>query len=460
MSDDIDDLILDSLEDSEAAEQAYAELLERAGEQVIEPRLAATARAVELLGDPQRAARVIHITGTNGKGTTARIIEALLRAHGLRTGLLTSPHLMRVNERIEIDGRPVSDEAFARNWNEIKPFIELVDEELRADGQRRLTFFEAFTVLAFAIFADAPVDVQILEVGMGGTWDSTNVADADVAVFAPIALDHTDRLGATVAAIAADKAGILKPGSLAVSAAQPPEARASLDARASELGIGIRYEGDDFSVTASHVAVGGQVVSIETPLGVHEEVPLPLIGRHQARNAALAVAAVEAFLGGGEQRMPADVLADGFALAASPGRIEVIGNDPVTIIDAAHNPHAAAALVTAIGEWFAAERVQFVVGLLAGKDVRGVLEALQPIADTVIVTASDSDRALSPSQVEQVAVEVLGRDVVIVEDDLIAAVELARERAVDRGQPVVVTGSITVLGDVSRHARDERWIRS
>lgn len=460
MSDNIDDRILDSLEDAEAAERAYAELLERAGEQIVEPRLHATARAVELLGDPQRAARVIHVTGTNGKGSTARIVEALLRAHGLRTGLLTSPHLERVNERIVIDGQPVTNEAFARNWDEISPFIDMVDAELAESGERRLTFFEAFTVLAFAIFADAPVDVQVLEVGMGGTWDSTNVADADVAVFTPIDFDHMDRLGAEIAEIAADKAGIMKPGSIAVSAAQQPEARAAIDARASELAIAVQHEPDEFRVDRAQVAVGGQMVALTTPLGSLEETALPLMGRHQAHNAALAVAAVEAFLGGGDQRIASEVLADGFALATSPGRLEVVGNDPVTIIDAAHNPHAAAALVEGVREWFGAERVQIVLALLADKDARGVLERLAPLADTIIVTESDSSRAMSAEAVATIAMEVLGEDSVIVEQQLTEAVELARERAAERDQPVVVTGSITVLGDVIRHAREEMWIRA
>ncbi|HIY65321.1 MAG TPA: dihydrofolate synthase [Candidatus Agrococcus pullicola] len=460
MSDDVDDLILDSLEDREAAEHAYRELLERAAEQAIEPRLHATARAVELLGDPQNSARVIHITGTNGKGSTARIVEALLRAHGLRTGMLTSPHLERVNERIVVDGQPVSDEAFARNWEDVKPFIELVDAQLEGKGERKLTFFEAFTVLAFAIFADAPVDVQILEVGMGGEWDSTNVAHADVAVFTPIALDHMNRLGSTIAAITATKAGILKPGSLAVSAAQEPLARGALDERAAELGITVQYEGESFRLDNTQIAVGGQMVSLTTAAKRHDDTALPLMGMHQSRNAALAVAAVEAFLGGGEQGIAEDVLADGFALATSPGRLEVIGNDPVVVVDAAHNPHAAAALVEGVQGWFGAERAQFVLGLLRGKDARGVLETLAPLVDTIVITESDSDRAMPAEDLARIAGEVLGEDAVILEPHLLEAVEIARERADDREHPVVVTGSITLLGDVMRFAREEMWIRS
>lgn len=457
--DNVDEAILDTLEDREAAETAYRELLERAGEQAVEPRLAATARAVALLGDPQHAARVIHVTGTNGKGSTARLIETLLRAHGLRTGLLTSPHVDRVNERIVIDGEPVSDEAFARNWEDIKPFLEMVDAELETDGQRRLTFFEAITVLAFAIFADAPVDVQVLEVGMGGRWDSTNVADADVAVFAPIALDHTNRLGTTIAAIAGEKAGIIKAGSRVVSAEQVEDARRVIEQAATELGCPVQFEGEAFRVDDATVAVGGLMVTLTTRAGHKDPTPLPLMGRHQAQNAALAVAAVEAFLGGDDEGIAADILADGFALATSPGRMEVIGNDPVVIVDAAHNPHAATALAQGIRDWFQPEGVQVVLGLLQGKDVRGVIEQLQPLIDTVIVTQSDTERAAEADDVARIATEILGDEAVIVEPHLLEAVEIARERASDKDQPVLVTGSITLLGDVIRHAREEMWIR-
>lgn len=455
----VDEAILDTLEDREAAEAAYQQLLERAGEQAVEPRLAATARAVELLGDPQHAARVIHVTGTNGKGSTARLIETLLRSHGLRTGLLTSPHVDRVNERIMIDGEPVSDEAFARNWADVSPFLELVDAELEADGQRRLTFFEAITVLAFAIFADAPVDVQVLEVGMGGRWDSTNVADADVAVFTPIALDHTNRLGATIEVIAGEKAGIIKTGSRVVSAEQSDEARHVIQSAAVELGCPVQWEGESFRVDDATVAVGGLMVTLSTAAGHKDPTPLPLMGRHQANNAALAVAAVEALLGSDDQGIAADVLADGFALATSPGRLEVIGNDPVVIVDAAHNPHAAHALAEGIREWFQPEGVQIVLGLLQGKDARGVIEQLQGLVDTVVVTESDTERAMPADELAAIATDVLGDEAVIVEPHLLEAVEIARERASDKDQPVLVTGSITLLGSVIRHAKEEMWIR-
>ncbi|WP_306232821.1 bifunctional folylpolyglutamate synthase/dihydrofolate synthase [Agrococcus beijingensis] len=455
---DIDDRILEALEHREAAEAAYQALLARAGEQAIEPRIEATRRAVELLGDPQRAYRVIHITGTNGKGSTARIADALLRAHGLRTGVLTSPHLERVNERIMLDGEPISDEAFARGYDDVVPFLEMVDAELEAAGERTLTFFEAFTVLALAVMADTPVDVAVLEVGMGGTWDSTNVADGDVAVLTPIALDHTSRLGTTVEAIAREKAGIIKPDAIVVSAAQEPEALAVIEARADEVGARLLVEGRDFALSAQSVAVGGQLITVRGLAAEYLDQLVPLLGAHQGANAALALVAVEAFLGGGTQPMTAEVLADGFAAATSPGRLDVVGAQPLVILDAAHNPHGAEALRAALGEYFGLERVTLVLGVLAGKDASGVLRALEPVIDEVIVTQSTSERAMDADALAAQAVEVLGADRVLVEPDLGTAVETARESATDRGGAVVVTGSITLLGDVLGHAREAGWL--
>lgn len=456
---DVDDRILESLEDAEAARAAYAALLARAGEQAVEPRLDATRRAVELLGDPQRSYRVVHITGTNGKGSTARVIDALLRAHGLRTGLLTSPALERVNERIQIDGEPVTDAAFAAGYEDVAPFLEIVDVELEAAGERRLTFFEALTVLALAIFADAPVDVVVLEVGMGGTWDSTNVADGDVAVFTPIALDHTNRLGATVEAIAREKAGIIKPDAIVVSAAQEPEALAVLEARAEEVGARMLVADRDFSLRSQQVAVGGQLIDVRGLAAEYLDQLVPLMGAHQGRNAMLGMVAVEAFLGGGAQPMTAEVLSEGLRAVTSPGRLDAVGAHPLVILDAAHNPHGAASLREALGEYFGLERVTLVLGILVGKDARGVLAELEPVVDEVVVTQSSSERTQGADELAAIAVEVLGADRVLVEPDLGTAIESAREAAADRGGAVVVTGSITLIGDALGHAREAGWLR-
>ncbi len=380
-------------DDREAADAVYESLLARVGEGSPRPRLEPTRRAVELLGDPHRAAPVIHITGTNGKTSTSRMIESLLRASGLRTGLLTSPHLERFTERIRIDGEPIADDVVARNWEEIEPFIAMVDAELDAAGESTLTFFEALTVLAFACFADAPVDVVVLEVGMGGEWDSTNVADGQVAVFTPIALDHQSRLGSTIEAIARTKSGIIKPAASVVSAAQPDAALAVLREATELTESTLALEGEAFAVLEYRVAVGGQLISVRGLAGEYRDILLPLFGRHQAENAAVAVAAVEAFIGGGTVRLADDVVQAGLATTTSPGRLDRIGVEPALIVDAAHNPHGAAALVAALDEFFDFDEVAFVFGVLADKDVTAIVDVLAQRAGPFFVTAPDSDRA-------------------------------------------------------------------
>lgn len=279
-------------------ERVYAELLARAPENKIEPRMAPMFRAMEVLGEPNKACPVIHITGTNGKTSTARMIESLLRAHDLRTGRYSSPHLVSVTERISIDGEPVDDETFVRIWDEIAPYLDVVDSELQANGENRLTYFEAVTILGFAIFADAPVDVLVLEVGLGGITDATNVADGDVSVITPISLDHTDLLGDTTELIAEEKVGILKPGGYLVSAVQPVDAADVLLRQARELEVPFAFETLDFKLLERKVAVGGQMLDIQGQAARYDELFLPLYGAHQAQNAAVALAAVEAFLVG------------------------------------------------------------------------------------------------------------------------------------------------------------------
>ncbi|MDY0890642.1 folylpolyglutamate synthase/dihydrofolate synthase family protein [Frigoribacterium sp. CFBP9030] len=434
------------------AARVHDELLARVGEQAPEPRLGATRRVAELLGDPQRAYPVIHITGTNGKTSTSRMIESILRSYGLRTGLLTSPHLVRLNERIMIDGEPISDERLVANWDDIQPYLAMVDAELGAAGDQALTFFEALTVLAFACFADAPADVVVLEVGMGGEWDSTNVADGQVAVFTPIALDHQNRLGSTVEAIARTKSGIVKPSASVVSASQVPEALAELE-RAVELTEStLAVEGVGFGVESTTVAVGGQVVSIRGLAGRYPDLVLPLFGDHQAQNAAVAVAAVESFLGSGSQALDLDVLSDGLAQVTSPGRLQIVANDPTILVDAAHNPHGARALAKAIEAYFPFGRVVAVLAVLTDKDATGIIRALSGTVQQFVVTQSDSDRSVPADELAAVAVKVVGADRVVVETDLAAALRTARDLADetegDRPGGVVVTGSITLVGDV------------
>lgn len=433
------------------AERVTEELLARIGEHAPRPRLEPTRRAVDLLGDPQRAYPVIHITGTNGKTSTARMIESILRAYGLRTGLMTSPHLVRINERIVIDGEPISDERFIANWDDIQPYLLMVDTELEAAGEPPLTYFEALTVLAFAAFADAPVDVAVLEVGMGGEWDSTNVADGQVAVLAPIALDHTHRLGATVEEIARTKSGIIKPLAEVVSAAQDPEALAEIE-RAVELTESVLYaEPAAFELESAQVAVGGQSITVRGLAGRYEDVFLPLYGDHQGHNAALAIAAVEAFLGRGTQPLVDAVLADGLAKATSPGRLQIVASDPVVIVDAAHNPHGAASLAAALGKYFAFEEVGLVVGVLADKDAEGVIAELAPIAAHWFPTASASERALPADEIAELLESTDAPHAPPM--PLTEALRSAQEWAMQEpGRAVVVAGSITLVGDVLRLA--------
>lgn len=441
-----------------AADRAFDQLLERIGEANVQPRLDATRRAVELLGDPQDSASVITIAGTNGKTSTSRMIESLLRAKGLTTGLLTSPHLERVTERILLDGEPVSDAEFARNWSEVSPIIDLVDAELTAAGEAPLTYFEALTVLAFAIFADTPVDVQVLEVGMGGEWDSTNVADADVAVFTPIALDHVQRLGSTVGEIATTKSGIIKHGAIVVSAAQSPDALAALQARAEQEHAVLNLEGEAFAVERSVPAGDGQFVTMRGLGGQYSDVFVPLLGEYQAHNAALAVAAVEALFGGDETVLSDELVAEGLGAATSPGRMQTIADDPRVLVDAAHNPHGAEALATAIRE-LTDEPVVLVIGVLGDKDALGILDALLPLASEIVVTQSSSDRAIPAAELAE-TVELRVEDQPV---DVIASADEAFAHAVDRAEAlhgmVLVTGSITLVADAIAAARTAEWGR-
>jgi dihydrofolate synthase/folylpolyglutamate synthase len=446
----------DDSEYAEAAEAVYDELLARLGEAAPQPRLEATRRVVELLGDPHRAYPVIHITGTNGKTSTSRIIESLLRAYGLRTGLMTSPHLVRVNERIVIDGVPISNRALAANWEDIRPYLLLVDGELTAAGDEPLTFFEALTVLAFASFAEAPIDVGVIEVGMGGEWDSTNVADGQVAVFTPIALDHTQRLGSTIEEIARTKSGIIKPVANVVSARQAPEALAELERAVELTESSMAVEGTGFALETTTVAVGGQVITVRGLAGVYKDHFLPLFGDHQAQNATVAIAAVESFLGGGSQALVGDVLAEGLATVTSPGRLQIVGTEPTVLVDAAHNPHGAAALAKAIGEYFTFDEVAVVLGVLADKDAAGIIAALAPVASIFVATQSQSDRAIPADELAEL-VRDSGAEV-SESDSFEEAVAEARAWAAKQPKrAVLVTGSITLVGEAIALAAVEGW---
>ncbi|WP_144764199.1 folylpolyglutamate synthase/dihydrofolate synthase family protein [Curtobacterium sp. 9128] len=437
--------------DDDEVRRVEAALYARIGEQAPERRLTATRRAVELLGDPHLAYPVIHITGTNGKTSTARMTESIVRAHGLRTGLMTSPHLVSIRERIVVDGAPIAPDRFVENWDDITPILEMTDAELTAKGELPLTFFEALTVLALACFAEAPVDVAVIEVGMGGEWDSTNVVQSQVQVFTPIAIDHAKQLGNTVAEIARTKSGIVKPSSAVVSSAQVPEALAELERAAELTESTLAVEGDGFRVVDVTPAVGGQLVTVQGVAGRYDDLFVPLHGAYQAHNAAVAIAAVESFIGRGTQPLDEDVLSEGLAGATSPGRLQPIAQDPRVVVDAAHNPHGAKALAEALPVAFPSEHVVGVVGILADKDTRGFVRALKDTVATFVVTQPPGERALDADAFARVVVDEVGDERVVVEPSLAQALQEARDLADEADAEdamVLVAGSIVMVGAV------------
>ncbi|CCH77033.1 putative folylpolyglutamate synthase [Nostocoides japonicum T1-X7] len=439
-----------NLEIAKRLREVEEEILARAPEHDLQPSLDRVEAVMELLGDPQRAFPLVHVTGTNGKTSTTRIIEALLRALGLTTGRFTSPHLHTMRERISIGGQPIDPERFIAAYDDVLPYIEMVDGRSAADGGPQMTFFEVLVCIGYAAFADAPVDVAVVEVGMGGRWDATNVADGSVAVVAPVDIDHTHFLGSSIEQIATEKSGIIKSDAIAVSAVQDPEVAAILRDRAEEVDARLAVESVDFGILQSDVAVGGQLFSMRGLAGDYDELYLPLHGAHQAHNAALAVAAVEAFLGGGEQRLDPDLLRSGLASVRSPGRLEIVRRSPTVIVDAAHNPHGARALATALREAFTFGRLVGVLAVMRDKDASEILEALEPVLDEVVVTRTTSPRALTPAELGELAAEIFGEHRVTVvadlPDALDRAAELADEGGVNGG--VVATGSVVTAAEV------------
>ena len=426
-------------------------ILARAPEHDLMPSLDRIKALLDLLGSPQDAAPVIHVAGTNGKTSTARMIETLLHEFGLRTGRFTSPHLHSMRERIAFDGQPIDPERFVATYDDVAPYLPLVDERHNV----RLSFFEVLTAMGYAAFADAPVDVAVVEIGMGGSWDATNVVDAQVAVVTPIAIDHVSFLGDTVEQIAAEKAGILKASSFGVLAQQPVTVADVLLARAAEVGCPVAREGMEFGVVSRSLAVGGQLLGLRGLGGEYDEVFLPLLGAHQAHNAACALTAVEAFLGGGHQargQLDLDLVRAGFARVTSPGRLEVIRTSPTVVLDAAHNPAGAAATAAAVSEAFGFTRLVGVFAAMGDKDARGMLEALEPVLAEIVVTQSRSPRAMPADALAALAVEVFGAERVEVsarlDDAIDSAVTLAEEEGDHlAGAGVLVTGSIVTVAE-------------
>ncbi|MGJ6981527.1 bifunctional folylpolyglutamate synthase/dihydrofolate synthase [Aestuariimicrobium soli] len=431
--------------------QAIVEALyARWPENRIAPSLGRMRAICDLLGNPERSAPVIQITGTNGKGSTAAMIDALLRSAGLRTGRMASPHLQDVAERILIDGEPITVERFDELHEELAPLVEIVDGQL-IDGVR-MTAFELYTAMGFAAFADAPVDVMILEVGMGGSWDATNVADALVAVITPIDLDHTHILGSTTVEIAKEKSGIIKAGATAVLAGQTPEVAQVLLDRCAAVGAAPVLEGPGFGLVQREVALGGQVIRIETSDGPLGGLHLPLHGAHMASNAALAVAAAEAFFGG--KGLTPDVIADGLAATAIPARLEVVRREPTIVLDTAHNPHGVRATLAATQEAFGFDPLIGVVAMMRDKDSAGVLDLFAEVMDRIVVTTvQSSSRAHTPDELAALAEEAFGAGRVESRDTMVDALERAVQLADEAGEGagVLVVGSFIAAGEARDH---------
>ncbi len=431
----------------------YAEveqaLLGRWPETRLDPTLDRIQALCSLMGDPQRAYPVIHLTGTNGKTSTARMIDALLRALDLRTGRFTSPHLQSMTERICLDGEPLTEDGFVDAFADVAAYAQIVDDS----QPHPLSFFEMTVAMAFAAFADAPVDAAVVEVGLGGTWDATNVADGQVAVVTPIAVDHAAYLGDDVVQIAGEKSGIVKAGSHLVLAEQDPEVLDVVVQRANEVGAIVLREGVDFGVSERLTALGGQQVDLQGVAGRYDEVFLPLHGAHQARNAAYALAAVEAFTGSHE--LDADLVRTAFADVASPGRLEVVRRSPTVLLDAAHNPHGIAAALEAVQDAFAFSPLIGVVGVMADKDVEEIVRLLDPVLAEIVCTQNSTPRAMPAAELGEIADDVFGPDRVTVVRRLDDAIERAigladasegYEEALGSGG-VLITGSVVTVGE-------------
>ncbi|GAB2456071.1 bifunctional folylpolyglutamate synthase/dihydrofolate synthase [Streptosporangium sandarakinum] len=419
--------------------------MERGVEWNFEPTLDRISALMDVLGSPQRSYQVIHVAGTNGKSTTTRMIETILRERNLRVGRFTSPHLISMRERISVDGAPLSEERFAEVYEDVLPYLEMID----AKG-RRLSFFETLTAMAFVAFADAPVDVAVIETGMGGSFDATNVADGAVAVITPISLDHMDYLGPDVETIAGEKAGIIKPGAMAVLAQQQLPAAEVLMRRAAEVGATVAREGLEFGVLGRELAVGGQLLHLKSLKGTYDEVLLPLYGAHQASNAACALAAVEALTAGSEPLDP-ELVRQAFLQVTSPGRLEVVRRGPTVLVDAAHNPGGIQATLDGVQESFGFDKLVGVVAMFADKDVEGILELLEPMMDEIVVTRNSSPRSMDVDELATLAEEIFDPDRVHRADRLDEAIDraiaIADEAGEFGGAGVLITGSVVTAGD-------------
>lgn len=442
-----------SAEDQARVDAIEAALLARWPENRIAPTLERIQALVDALGSPQLSYPTIHIGGTNGKTTTSRMVDSLLFSMGLRTGRFTSPHLETYRERIAINGEPIDPKDLIFTYNDIAAYFDFIDSKF----DNPVSFFEAVTALAFAAFAEHPIDIGIIEVGMGGEWDATNVVKADVSIITPIGLDHMEYLGNTLTEIASTKAGIIKEGGFAVLSQQEPEVAVELLRKAAEVGADVAREGVEYSVIARAVAIGGQLLTIQGLKGVYDEIFIPLHGKHQASNAAAALVAVEVFFG--ENELDIDAVREGFAQVKSPGRCEVIHRDPTIILDAAHNPHGSIALHQTLDSEFTFDEIIGVVGVMGDKDARGILVNFEKFMDSIIVTKNSSHRALDVSDLEKLSIEIFGADRVHSAPNLEAAIEKALKDSIrplsDESLGIVVTGSVVTVGEARTYVKNK-----
>jgi len=440
-----------SPQDQELLDTIEKALLTRWPETQIEPSLERIAALVDVLGSPQLTYPTIHVGGTNGKTTTSRMIDSLLFEMGLRTGRFTSPHLESFVERIAINGEPIDAKALIFSYNDIAAYLDMMDSKF----EHPISYFEALTALAFTAFAEHPIDVGVIEVGMGGEWDATNVVLADVSVLMPIDLDHTEYLGETLAEIAQTKAGIIKESGFIVLAQQEPEAAKELLKRAASVGADVVREGIEYAVMSRSVAVGGQLLTIRGAQDTYEDIFLPLHGKHQASNAAAALVAVEAFFG--DQELDIEAVRAGFAAVTSPGRCEVLHRDPTIILDAAHNPHGAAAIAETIQSEFTFDEIIGVVAPMGDKDIRGILLELEQVMDSIIVTTNSSIRSTDIGELEKIAIEIFGHDRVFAHEKLSDALDKAIKDAIrplsDETIGILITGSVVTAGDARKILR-------
>jgi dihydrofolate synthase/folylpolyglutamate synthase len=426
-----------------------AALLKRWPEANIDPTLDRIAALIDALGSPQLSYPTIHVGGTNGKTTTARMIDALMSKLDYRTGRFTSPHLESILERISIKGQPITPEGFVATYNDIALYLDLIDSK----QPNPLSYFEVLTAMAIVAFSEFPVDIGIFEVGMGGEWDSTNVISPAVSVITPIGIDHAHYLGNTIEEIAKTKAGIIKPESHVVLAAQEPGvAKILMERVAAKVAIAYR-EGVEFAVTKRELAIGGQQLTIQGVYGEYKDIYLPIYGIHQANNAAVALATVEAFTGG---KLDEAIVQSAFESVTSPGRLEIIHRDPTVIIDAAHNPHGARALAKSIESEFDFQSIFGVVAILADKDAAGILRELEPVVSRIVVTENNSERALAKEKLFEIAKQIFGPERTFMEVDLRSAITYSMEQASllnqvsDGSNAVLITGSVVTVGQAQK----------